>query len=351
MPNFDFNEIVKKTYKKESTDIKDTEYYESLKVCKNLEKPVSVEENKDDNCAKDDKAVSDESNNLKDILSNLTSIVAIIAAFYAGFSRLTNALYSINAERFYKISSDLFYSNRNFEFVVSISIYAFTIFVLISPLSLRDKWRNKKIHKEDSFLFSALISFYLLSLFIIIFANYIAKIFAKRSILFINFVMLGVFVLVSWFFYFLITGTFKFWVNENEKSDKSNESFKTKSDNNVTITEKIIYGIYIIFIIGVSIVFNFIIKGPDINPKDKISYEILKDEKTYNVVIGYKDDMAITMTSEKAGDSDNKILRFESNEYKLQDLKDKVIVYKTFEDVLPFKQDVEKNEKSKRIKK
>ncbi len=44
--------------------------------------------------------------------------------------------------------------------------------------------------------------------------------------------------------------------------------------------------------------------------------------------------MAITMTSEKAGDPDNQILRFESNEYKLQDLKDKVIIYKTFEEVV-----------------
>ncbi len=61
--------------------------------------------------------------------------------------------------------------------------------------------------------------------------------------------------------------------------------------------------------------------------------------------------MAITMTSKKASNPDTKILSFESNEYKLRDVKDKVIIYKTFEDVLPFKQDVEKNEKSKRIKK
>ncbi len=272
MPNFDFNEIVKKTYKKESTDIKNTEYYECLKVSNNLERQDGVEGTKEDNTTKDDKAANEDSSNLKDLLSNLTSIIAIIAGFYAGFSRFTNALFSINAGRYYNISSDLFYSNRNFDFIVGISVYVFTMFVLISPASLKDKWKNKKINRVDAFLVSLLISFYILILFMIIFTNYIAKIFAERSILFINFVLLGGLVLVCWFFYFLITGTFKFWINENEKSDQSNESNKTKADNNVTVTEKIIYGIYIIFIIGVSIVFNFIIKGPDINPKNKKSY-------------------------------------------------------------------------------
>lgn len=53
------------------------------------------------------------------------------------------------------------------------------------------------------------------------------------------------------------------------------------------------------------------------------------------------------MMSEKAGDPDNKILIFESDEYKLQDLMDKVIIYTTFENVEPFEEVEEKKEESK----
>lgn len=94
------------------------------------------------------------------------------------------------------------------------------------------------------------------------------------------------------------------------------------------------YPVYVIIFFVVIFSLKSLLSSPGIDPKYKMSYEILKDEKAYNVIIGYKDDMAITMKSEKAGDPDNQILRFESNEYKLQDLKDKVIIYKTFEEVV-----------------
>lgn len=331
MPKFDFREIIKRTYKTKSEKRKDLEYCECFKARHNLDQQVSFEESRDDNTANKDYK------KLKDILSILTSIIAIIAALSAGFSSLTNAMYSINAGIFYKISAELLYYNRNFDFILSLAVFAFTLFVFLSPIFLKDKWKNKKIDRVDAFLLSVLISFYLLIIFMIIFADFIVKISAKQSTLSIDLIMLVVFLLFRWFIYFLISGTFKFWVKKNEKSDTNKEGQKIKSADNLTIRDKIFYGLYIILFIAVILAFCTVIEGPDINPKDKMSYEIIKNEKDYNVIIGYKDGRAITLTGVESFVDGKISLNFISNEYMLQDVKDKVIIYKTFNKVIPYK--------------
>lgn len=337
MPNFDFNEIVKKTYKKESTDIKDTEYYESLKVCKNLEKPVSVEEDKDDNCAKDDKATKDDYNNLKDILSIVTSVIAIIAALYAAISRFINDIYSINLAKFYNISADLFDYNRNFYFILSLAIYAFTVVVLLSPFNLRDKWISKKVDRFESFLWSLAMSLYVWLISYIILISLLIKF--NHSIN-INYIYIGslIFWIFLWrFYYYIITDAPKFW-RKSRDDNKSNSSTNKEAESvKLSKSRLILYVFYIIFIIIIILcIAAFAISNINLDPKNKMSYEILKDEKEYNVIIGYKDDMAITMSSKNASDPETKILRFESNQYKLQDLKDKIIIYKTFDKVIPY---------------
>ena len=337
MPDLDFNEIVKKTYKKESTDIKDTEYYESLKVSKNIEQQESVEENKDDNCAKDDKATKDDSNNLKDILSNLTSIIAIIAALYAGISRFINAIYSINSAKFYNISAELFDYNRNFYFILSLAIYAFTIFVLISPFILRDKYRSNKIDRYESFIWSLAMSFFVWLISFVILIRLLIKF---NSNINIYYIYIGS--LIFWLFlwrlhYYIITDAQKFLIRSKDDFKLSLNIIKEVGDTNLPEGKLRLYKFYIFFVLFVVICTAFwAFRSINLDPKNKTSYEILKDEKEYNVIIGYKDDMAITMSSKNASDPETKILRFESNQYKLQDLKDKIIIYKTFDKVIPY---------------
>lgn len=330
MSKCDNGEIIKNTYKRELTDIKEVEYYESLKISNNLVQKESVEETKDDNI------VTDDTNSLKYILNNLTSIIAVIAAFYAVFSRFTNAMFAYYAEDFYNVPADLFYYNRNFEFIVSILIYFISVLVLFSPLYLKDKWRNKKIEKVEALLLSAIISLYLLILFTVIFNGYIAKILAKLSILSIYLIVLGVFVFLSCFFYFFITRAFKLNTKEHKKSDTSDKNQKNKFAANFTTMDKLFFVIYMILLIVVVIGLNFIIKAPDINPGNKMSYEVIQNEKNFNVVIGYKDGRAITLTGVESIHEGNSVLRFINNEYILQNIEEKVIVYKRYSKVVPY---------------
>lgn len=271
---------------------------------------------------------------LKEVISVITSIIAMCAAIYEAFTNLTNAMYAHKAESFYNVSSELFYYDRNFDFIISIFILIFTYFVLIMPFYLSDKWKSKNIDRIEALLFSALISLYILAILVIVLTNFIVRMFAHRNLIFLKIFIIVVFILLTLFFYFIITGTSKRTSKKNNGSGIINDIKNDLSIVKLSKVQKIVYPVYVIIFFVVIFSLKSLLSSPGIDPKYKMSYEILKDEKAYNVIIGYKDDMAITMTSEKAGDPDNQILRFESNEYKLQDLKDKVIIYKTFEEVV-----------------
>lgn len=95
------------------------------------------------------------------------------------------------------------------------------------------------------------------------------------------------------------------------------------------------YSIYIIFFVVVIFSLSSALSTHGIDPKNKMSYEILKDEEDYNV-IGYKDGVAITLTGKASLDCGKMRLHFISNEYILQDVKDKVIVYRIFDKLIPY---------------
>lgn len=146
---------------------------------------------------------------LKEVISVITSIIAMCAAIYEAFTNLTNAMYAHKAESFYNVSSELFYYDRNFDFIISIFILIFTYFVLIMPFYLSDKWKSKNIDRIEALLFSALISLYILAILVIVLTNFIVRMFAHRNLIFLKIFIIVVFILLTLFFYFIITGTSK----------------------------------------------------------------------------------------------------------------------------------------------
>lgn len=137
-------------------------------------------------------------------------------------------------------------------------------------------------------------------------------------------------------FYFIITGTSKTKSKKNNESGIIDDIKNDLSIVKLTNVQKIVYSIYIIFFLVVILSLRSVLSSPGINPEEKMSYEILKDEEDYNVIIGYKDNKAITIAGNIIGSSTNRMLIFTSNEYKLQDISDKVITYETFKNVIPF---------------
>lgn len=287
-----------------------------------------------------------EKSGLNDVFSIITSVIAICAGLYGIISNFTNAMYASNAEKFYKIPSEIFYYNRNFHFITSIVIYVFTVFVLIGPFLLRDKWRYRKIDKTLAFFWSSLISLYMLFFISITCIRFLVEISIKFGAKFTTIAILIGYVLLCWFFYFLITGTFKFWGKDNKNQEMSRNRKEESNVSSITMAQKILYPIYVIIIIAIILFLNIRLTGPDTDPKDKLSYEIIQCETDYNAIIGYKDGLAITLNGDEFLKDDSKTLKFTSDKYKLQDLKDKIIVYKTFDKVEPFKGDEDKKEKS-----
>lgn len=274
-----------------------------------------------------------EKSGLNDILSVITSIIAMCVAIYGAFTNFTNAMYAINAEKFYKISSELFYYNRNFNFIVSVAIYFFTASILISPFLLKDKWNNKKIDKSAVLFYSMLISLYILSLLSIKFINCLVKAYEDYGKFYVLIIMLVSYIILICIFYFLVTGRSKREAKEDSKQDDSSnicEFIKKFIKENILLTVYIIVVIVVIFCLASSL------NGPELDPKDKMSYEIISGDDDFNAIIGYKDGLAITLKSDESTEGKSSILKIIDNEYKLQDLKDKVIIYKTFDKVEPF---------------
>lgn len=280
--------------------------------------------------------INDDYKRSKDILSRLASLIAVIAAFSAVFNNVSNAIFAHNVEKFYKIPAELFYYNRNFNLIFSIVIYILTSLVFFSPFYLREKWIEKSIDKSMAFFYSTLIGLYVLFFISVFSINFLVSIFKNMSNKSIFFIMILIYFLLCWFFYYLITGIFKFWEDISKLDLFSN----TKSDENISNLRNIktmIYIIYLIIIILTILFLNYKLAGPDINPKDKMSYEIIQNEKDFNVIIGYKDSMAITLTGEDSQTGGKMRLYFTSDEYMLKDVKDKSIVYRTFDKVIPYK--------------
>ena len=342
MSKFDFSEIIKKTYKKESTDIKEVEYYESLEVSKILDQKESVEE------AKDDNKVSDDRNNLKDVLSNLTSLITGVTALFAGISMFTNALFAFKAEKYYKVPVYLFNGSRNFEFIIRLAIYILTIHVLISPFILRDKWRNNKIDRFESFLLSLTISLYIVLITFVILINFLIAFNINININYIYIISLILWIFLSRLFHYIITDAPKFLIKSRDDFKLRLNITKEVGDTNLPKSKLRLYMFYILLILFVVIcTAGWAFSSINLDPKYKMSYEILKDEKDFNVIIGYKDGMAISLTGEELISGGETNLNFISNEYVLQDVKDKVIIYKTFDKVEPFEEVEEKKEESK----
>lgn len=287
-----------------------------------------------------------EESRLNDILSVITSIIAICAALYGIISNLSNAMYAHNAESFYKVSSELFYYNRNFNFITSIVIYILTSIVLFSPFYFKEKWDKGQIDKSMAFFYSTLLALYALFFASIFFINYIVEFnLGQKSLTIIMFIA---YIMLCFLFYFLITGLPKFFKKENKEREEEKEKEKDKENEQIgkkfSLGNILLYIIYVIIVIVVIIVLISRLKGPDIDPKDKKSYEILKNQVDYNVIIGYKDGMAITLTGVELRNGGSKKLKFTSNNYMLQNIEDKVIIYKTYKEVVPFGENEEKKE-------
>lgn len=294
---------------------------------------ISDEKKEDD---KKEDNIENDSRNFKNILNNLSSIIAVLAAVCTGIANARNAIYASNAQEFYNVSSELFYFDRNFYFFVNIFILIFTLFILVIPFYLSDKWKSKKIDRIESLLYSALISLYMLAILFIIFTNCIVRIFAHKKLIFLKIFIVVVFISLSLLFYFTITGTSKRKSKKNNESGLINDIKNDLAIGKLTRVQKIVYSIYIIFFLVVILSLSSVLSSHGINPEEKMSYEILKDEEDYNVIIGYKDNKAITIAGNIIGSSTNRMLVFTSNEYKLQDISDKVITYETFKNVIKF---------------
>ncbi|WP_276864542.1 hypothetical protein [Anaerococcus tetradius] len=290
-----------------------------------------------------------EKSGLKDTFSVMTSIIAMGAAIYGAFTNFTNAMYAHNAEKFYKISAELFYYNRNFNFIISVAIYFFTASVLISPFFLKDKWRNKEIEKSSVLFYSMLISLYMLSLLSIKFINCLVKAYEDYGKFFVLIIMLVIYVILTCVFYFLVTGRSKYTREVKEDSKHDNE-LNTCEIIKKFVKENILLTGYIIGVIVVILCLASSLNGPDLDPKDKMSYEIIEDQKDYNIIIGYKDGMAITLTGVELRNGGSKELKFTSNNYMLQNIEDKVIIYKTYKEVVPFGENEEKKENEEKTK-
>ena len=273
----------------------------------------------------------------KDVLSKIPSVIALLTALFTGFTMLTNRMFALHAEKFYKVPEALFYYNRNFDFVARLVIYMLTAFVLLRPLKLRSMWENNYIDILEVILRSALISLYIVILFTIIFFDQIVQIFINVSSTFIYFVILFGHVVIRLFFIFLITGKVKLWDKEANGLGIINNVRRELRIDKWTMSQKLFFIIYILFLLAVMSSLRSVLTGPSLDPKDKMSYEILKDEEVYNVIIGYKDGMAISLTGEESISGGKTSLNFISNEYVLQDVKDKVRVYKTYDKVNAYR--------------
>ncbi len=183
---------------------------------------------------------------LKEVISVITSIIAMCAAIYEAFTNLTNAMYAHKAESFYNVSSELFYYDRNFDFIISIFILIFTYFVLIMPFYLSDKWKSKNIDRIEALLFSALISLYILAILVIVLTNFIVRMFAHRNLIFLKIFIIVVFILLTLFFYFIITGTSKRTSKKNNGSGIINDIKNDLSIVKLSKVQKIVYPVYVI---------------------------------------------------------------------------------------------------------
>ena len=332
MSEFDYSEFIKKTYKKESTDAKKMEYYECIKICNDLDQNKSVEENKSENIENGD------TKNLKEILNYITSLITAFTALCAGFSMFFNASFAFNAGIFYKVPTYLFNDNIDFEFIIRLAIYILTTYVLLSPIILRDRRRSNKIDRFESFLLSLLLSAYVGFIFFVILINLLIKFNFKIDINYIYIISLIFWIFLWRLYHYIITDAPKLWIKSRNDILLCASIKKEVKDTKLPKGKFRIYIFYIVFIVVLVLCTAFFtFGGINLNPKNKMSYEILKDEKTYNVIIGYKDGMAITLTGVESVRSGDRRLKFINNEYKIQEVKNKVVVYKNFDKVIPYK--------------
>lgn len=199
------------------------------------------------------------------------------------------------------------------------------------PFIINKKYKNKEIDKLMLFSYSLLFAFLISTINIVNIYNILYRIFTNLD---------G----IKFKIFFYCTFTFLIFINyviinTNNSPDESskNHTIENKiNDQNVNYLIIIVVAIYVSLILIITAFYIHNMNIPSKDPGNIRSYEIIQEEEKYNVIIGYKDNKAITIEGNIRGSSTNKMLIFTSNEYKLQDISDKVIIYETFKNVTPF---------------
>ena len=291
-----------------------------------------VGDNKDDN---DDRIFP---TNLQGWLVVITSSMAVIASIVVLFNKTVDFNFAISAEAFYKVPRQLFFDDKLFGYYLNLLFVGFYIILFFFPFVISSKYRNKKLKKFDAIILS--VYFGIILSFLNILAIY--RLFDNISIT-INENIVWKYLLFILAFtivgnYTIITLANKYNYKESEDNDDGNT--ETKKDihkkNSIFNISSIVGSIYMMYMLFSIIVFISSMNSPNRYAENIRTYEIIKGEEDYNVIIGYKDDMAITLNGDESSVGGKISLVFTSNEYMLQDVKDKVIVYKTFDKVVPY---------------
>lgn len=310
-------------------------------------------------------------NNWNDILSITASFIAILASIFIFSNKLNDYTYSVNAEVFYKTSPRLFFEDNLFGFWINIFILGINILVLISPFIIGNKIKDKKNSFFEYILIAAYISILIIILNISVIITVISKKISYENVLCYKIIITLIFLLLTYLDYYCLVfpisnnDDYNIWKNIKQSFQpltkylqplldkfKKNKTKKNRPKNKSKCKEicrkykkQRIYAIYIIIMLIILYIFIFkYIRIPSMYPANEKSYEILKvedidkdnNEIIYDVIVGYKDKKAIIIKAKILNDGNNKTLEFVSDEYKLQDINNKVIIYETFKQVIPF---------------
>lgn len=298
-----------------------------------------ISDDKKDESKKDDDSERFYPTNLQGWLVLITSSMAIIASVVVLFNKIVDFNFAVSAEAFYRVPRQLFFDDKLFGYYLNFLFAGFYLLLLFLPFFISSKYRYRKLEKFDAIFLSAFFGIILSILNII--AVYI--VFDKNLIVINENIVWKyiAFILLFTIFgnYKIITLANKFNYKESKENDDNNIRVKKgiNKENIAYFIKSIPLIIYMLFMLVGIIGFISSMNIPNRYAEDIRNYEIIKGEENYNVIVGYKDGRAITLTGDESSLGGKISLNFTSNEYMLQDVKNKVIVNKTFDKVVPYK--------------
>lgn len=284
--------------------------------------------------------------NMKDWISLIASIFGVIAVILFTCNSVFNYISAVKASSFYKLPISLFTNDKFMGYYLSTVFRIVKISVLFSNILVGMIMKKRGFKISVAIYWSIVVGANIIAAYSYDIVNFLYNLIKSEQSLPYFILLILLLATLSALNYFVI----QFICNDGKNYKKNRRgNFKrrfNKRKSKINKKIKIFFGnlnftrgVFYLYFIIVTAIFAYSFMSPskpNDDPKNIRAYEILKNEKEYNVIIGYKDGMAITITGIELVKDGNRSLKFINNEHVLQDIKDKVVVYKEYKEVIPF---------------